>query len=196
VEEIEVKFLNIDPVKIEEKLKETGAKKVFEKLYRRRVFDRPDLRFDKLGAYIRLRDEGDKITLTFKQRLGVKTHDGTTNDEGMEETEIKVNDFEKTAEFLRKIGLEEKFYEENKRIRYQLNDIEFDIDFWPMLEPYLEIEVPSWGKIDEAIKLLGLNPADKKIFSTYQAYQLKGINETDYQEITFNRIIKKHGNYS
>ena len=42
-------------------------------------------------------------------------------------------------------------------------DIEFDIDTWPQLNPYLEIEAPSWGKIDEAIKMLGLNIKDKKI---------------------------------
>jgi len=191
MEEIEVKFLNIEPVSMEKKLVKLGAEKIFDKLYRRRVFDYPDLRFDKIGAYIRLRDEGDKITLTFKQRLGVKTHDGKTNDEGMEETEISVSDFEKTADLLRKIGFQEKFYEENKRIRYRFKDIEFDIDFWPGLEPYLEIETTSWGRIDETIKLLGLNPADKKIFSTYQVYQLKGINETDYKEITFDRMVKK-----
>ncbi len=191
MEEIEVKFLNIDPETIEKKLKNIGAKKIFEKLYKRRVFDYPDLRFDKVGAYIRLRDEGDKITLTFKKRLGVKTHDGKTNDEGMEEVEVKVSDFERTAEFLRKIGLEEKFYEENKRIRYQFDDIEFDIDFWPLLEPYLEIEASSWEKIDKTIKLLKLDPKDKKIFSTYQVYQLKGIDENDYQILTFKKILKK-----
>lgn len=191
MEEIEVKFLNIDPNLIESKLKEIGAKKVFEKLYRRKVFDYPDLRFDKIGAWIRLRDEGDKITLAFKQRVGVKTHDGKTSDKSMEEIEIEVSDFEKTARLLSKIGLKEKFYEENKRIRYQLKNIEFDIDFWPQLEPYLEIEAPSWKKIDEAIKLLNLNPKDKKIFSTYQIYQLKGIDENDYQEITFEKLVKK-----
>ncbi len=197
MEEIEVKFLNIDAVKIENKLKDIGAEKVFEKLYRRKVFDYPDLRLNNRGAWVRLRDEGDKITLTFKQRLGIKIHDSktilysVTNDEGMEEIEIKVEDFEKTGQILTKIGLKEKLYEENRRIRYQLNNIEFDIDFWPQLEPYLEIEAPSWEEIDKAVKLLGLNPADKKIFSTYQVYQLKGIDENDYQEITFEKMVKK-----
>jgi len=191
MEEIEVKFLNIDPKETEKKLKEAGAEKVFDKVYRRKVFDYPDLRLNDRGAYLRLRDEGDKITLTLKQRLGVKSHDGKTNDEGMEEIEIKVSDFEKTAELLTKMGLKEKFYEENRRIRHQLDDIEFDIDFWPLLDPYLEIEAPSWEKIDEAIKLLKLDPKDKKIFSTYQVYQLKGIDENDYQILTFEKTVKK-----
>lgn len=191
MEEIEVKFLNIDPKLIEEKLKNLGAQKIFEKLYKRKVFDYPDLRLDKAGAYIRLRDEGDKITLTFKQRLGIKTHDGKTNDDGMEEVEVSVSDFKGAAEILEKVGLKEKFYEENKRIRYKLDDIEFDIDFWPGLEPYLEIETISWERIDDAIKMLGLDQKDKKIFSTYQVYQLNGINENDYQEITFKGMIKK-----
>ncbi|MFA5729794.1 MAG: CYTH domain-containing protein [Candidatus Paceibacterota bacterium] len=191
MEEIEVKFLNIDPVLMENKLKAIGAKKIFEKLYKRRTFDYPDLRLHKKGAWIRLRDEGEKVTLTYKERIGVKTFDGKTNDDSMEEVEIIVNDFVKTAELLNRMGFIEKFYEENKRIRYQLKDIEFDIDFWPQLDPYLEIEAPSWEKIDEGIKLLGLNPEDKKIFSTNQVYKLKGIDELDYKEITFKGMIKR-----
>ncbi len=194
MEEIEIKFLNINPDLLEKKLKEIGAKRVFEKLYKRRVFDYPDLRLHDIGAWVRLRNEGDKIMLAFKQRIGIDGHDGIVNDKSMQEIEIQVSDFGKTAEFLRKIGLEEKFYEENKRIRYILGDIEFDIDFWPRLEPYLEIETSSWEKIDYAIKLLGLNPEEKKIFSTYQIYQLKGIDENDYKEITFDRMIKKIDN--
>ena len=66
MEEREVKFLNIDPGAIEKKLKNIGAKRIFDKVYRRRVFDHPDLRFNEKGAFLRLRDEGDKITMTFK----------------------------------------------------------------------------------------------------------------------------------
>jgi len=191
MEEIEVKFLNIDTASMEKKLKAIGAEKVFEKLYKRRVFDYPDLRLHKKGAWIRLRDEGEKITLTYKERIGMKTYDGKTNDDSMEEIEIEVSNFEKTAELLNHIGFIEKFYQENRRIRYQLKDIEFDIDTWPQIEPYLEIEAPSWEKIDEAIKLLGLNPEDKRIFSTTQVYQLKGIEDIDYKEITFKGMVKR-----
>jgi len=193
VEEKEVKFLNIEPEEIENKLRSIGANKVFDKLYKRRVFDYPDLRLNEKGAWLRLRDEGDKITLTFKQRIGIKKDDGTANDETMKEVEVEVSDFNRTAKLLRELGLKEKFYEENRRIRYLLEDTEFEIDFWPKLEPYLEIEAPSWQKVDEAIHKLGLNPDDKKIFSTYQIYQLKGIDEHDYQEITFERMVKKEG---
>lgn len=190
MEEIEVKFLNIDADLMEKKLKDVGAKKIFEKLYRRKAFDYPDLRLDKAGAWVRLRDEGDRITLAFKQRVGMAATP-ESNDESMEETEVEVNDFEKTAEILLKIGLTEKHYTENKRIRYQLDDIEFDIDFWPQLEPYLEIEAPSWERVNEAISLLKLNPNDKRIFSTYQIYELKGINFNDYKEVTFEKMVKK-----
>jgi adenylate cyclase class 2 len=151
------------------------------------------LRFDKIGAWIRLRDEGDRVTLTFKRRVGVKSHDGKTSDDSMEEIEIEVSDFDKTARLLSEIDLYEKYYEENRRIRYQLGKIEFDIDFWPALEPYLEIEAPSWRQIDRAIKLLGLDPKDKKIFVVYQIYQLKGIKEIDYKVITFDKMVKRDG---
>lgn len=194
MEEKEVKFLNINPGEVEKKLKSVGTQKVFEKLYKRRVFDYPDLRLNDKGAWLRLRDEEDKVTLAFKQRIGVKKDDGTANDKTMKEVEVEVNDFNKTAQILKEIGLKEKFYEENKRIRYLLDEAEFDIDFWPQLEPYLEIEAHSWKNVDEAIKKLDLDPKEKKIFSTYQIYQLKGIDENDYQEITFERMVKKKSN--
>lgn len=191
MEEIEVKFLNINVDELVKKLEALGAKKVFEKDYRRKVFDYPDLRLNADSSWIRIRDEGDQITLSYKKRLNTSSHDGSSNDEGMEEIELVVSDFDKMSLFFEKIGLALKFYEENKRIRYEFDSIEFDIDFWPGLEPYLEIEAQSWEDIDKAIKLLDLNPEDKKIFSTYQIYQMKGINPLDYIENTFSGMVKR-----
>lgn len=190
MEEIEVKFLNIDPVRIQKKFAEIGAQKFGEYFYRRRVFDYPDWRLDKQGAWLRLRDEEDKITLSFKQRLRIKPHDGSESDDGMEEIEILVDDFGKAAALLLRLGFVEKHYAENKRIRWIKDGVEFDIDTFPELEPYLEIEASSWGKIDEAIGWIGLNSDDKKIFSANQIYALKGINVADYSRLAFDGMLK------
>ncbi|MBI2054812.1 MAG: CYTH domain-containing protein [Candidatus Sungbacteria bacterium] len=191
MEEIEVKFLNIKKEEIERKLKSIGASKVGDFFYRRQVFDYPDFRLDKEAAWIRLRDEGNRITLGFKQRIG-RQEDGLRGDDaGMHEIEFEVSNFDLTAEFLYKLGLVNKFYFENRRVRYMKDGVEFDIDEWPLLEPYLEIEAPSWGKVDEAINWLGLKKEDLKKFSTTQVYALKGINDKDYTKLTFDEAVKR-----
>lgn len=191
MEEAEVKFLDIDPEVIQRKLSEIGARKTGEYFYRRQVFDYPGFPLDKKAAWVRLRDEGDKVMLTFKQRLGVTSHDGSTSDEGMKEIELQVSDFKKTDEFLRSIGMIHKFYQENRRIRWMKDDIEFDIDTWPKLEPYLEIEAPTWEKVDTAIAMLSLNPSEKKIFSTHQIYKMNGIYELDYSRMAFDGFERR-----
>ncbi|MDB5260651.1 MAG: hypothetical protein JWN37_882 [Candidatus Nomurabacteria bacterium] len=189
MEEIEVKFLNIDKESLEEKLISLGAKKEGDYFYKRNVFDYPDLRLDKQGAWVRLRDEGGRVMLGFKQRLGMQ---GTTGkDEGMYEREVEVKDYEGTADILRKIGLVDKFYIENKRTRYIMDGIEFDIDEYPLLKPFLEIEGKSWGDVDKAISLLGFNKEDAKKFSATQIYALEGIDDKEYVIMTFEKQVKK-----
>jgi adenylate cyclase, class 2 len=191
MEEFEVKFLNIDPEAIQKKLEGLGATRVFEKLYRRCVYDYSDLRLNTQGAWVRLRDEGDKVTLNFKQRLGMGSHDGMVNDAGMDEVEFTVSDFEKAELFLTKIGLQLKGYQENHRIRYVHEGIEYDFDYWPKIPPYLEIEAESWEKVEEGIRVLGLPSTAKKICSTTQIYAHYGIDINSYIEVTFERMVKK-----
>jgi len=189
MEEREVKFLDIDVAEIEQKILALGGVKQFDRVFKRIVFDYPDLRLDKQAAWVRLRDEGDKVTFSYKQRLEVG--DGTSNDKSMLEHEVVVSDFEATAEILRSIGLVDKFYEENRRVQYKIGEVELDIDTWPQLNPYLEIEAPNWGLVDEMIVKLELNPDDKKIYSTNQIYAAAGINENDYSRITFNEMVRR-----
>ena len=188
-EEIEAKWLDINPEEVEKKLIDLGAKKEFDTNYRIRVFDYPDLRLNSDHSWLRLRDEGDKVTLTFKKRLGVKA-DGS-NDDGMKEHEVVVSDFEETAEILLLVGLVQKYYEEKRRIRYRYQDIEYDIDFYPGLDPYLEIETVSWKRVDEGAKLLGLNSDEKVILTNSQLFKKKGIDMLDYSEFRFSGLVKR-----
>ena len=189
MEEFEIKFLEVNVPKLEKKLLEIGVQKVFSFLYRRRVFDFPDLRLAGDHSWLRVRDEGDRVTFTYKKRLGVG--EDKLKDGGMHEVEIVVDNFEKTAELLRSIGMVEKFYEENKRTKYVFEDVEFCIDEWPLIPPYLEIEGKSWETVKGAVSKLGLNWEGHVKCSTMQVYRHYGINENDFSFLTFEKQVKK-----
>src|SRR3989344_6440323 len=129
MEEFEIKFLEVDVPSLEKKLLEIGAEKTGEYDYGRVLMDYPDMRMNSLNSWVRLRTDGKETTLTYKQRLGAKSDDGSIPDEGMKEIEVVVDNYEKTFELLKAIGLVVKREEKNKRIRYQKNDTVFDIDF-------------------------------------------------------------------
>lgn len=193
MEEIEIKFLDIDRLALEGKLASLGAQKVADYHYRRVVFDYPDFSLDKQGAWVRLRDEGEKVTLTFKKRLTNDFH-SLKGDDGMYEKETVVEDFDATREILLKIGLIEKMYQENKRTRYLVDGVECDIDTWPLLNPYLEIEGKSWDEVYRVAEKLGFKKEEAKIFSANQIYRLKGLDDRNYTRLTFDEQVERQEN--
>ncbi len=188
--EIEAKILRINVNQLEQKLRSIGASKTDERLFRSTSFDYPGFPLDKQAAWVRLRDEGDKVTLAYNQRLGVADKKGM-NDSGMEEIEVQVSDFETTKLFLLRIGLIEKFSQEKKRVSFEKGKVKYDIDIWPRLDPYLEIEGDTWEAVDAAITELGFNLQDKKICSATQIYEMAGIRDKDYIKMTFPEFIKR-----
>ena len=190
MEEIEIKFLNIDTKEVEQKLVALDAEKVGEFHYKRIIFDYPDFRLDKQAAWLRLRDEGDKVTLTFKQRILNDTRE-LAGDDGMYECETTVSDFAKTQEILLKTGFIEKLYQENKRTRYVLDGVEFDIDVWPLIPPYLEIEGATWDVVYVSGEKLGFKREDAKIFSANQIYKLNGLDDRNYTRLTFDEQVER-----
>ena len=187
-EEFEVKFLNINPSELEQKLLSVGAEKIGDFFYRRSTFDYPDFRLDSNFAWVRVRDEGNRTTMAFKQGI-VDTNSTTWH--GTNEYEVEVSDFETARKILINIGLIEKFYHENRRTRYIKDGITFDIDTWPMIHPYLEIEGTSWQDVERSAELLGLDIKESVKFSTTQVYEQEGIRDKDYQRITFDEQIKR-----
>ena len=145
--EYEIRILEIDKEEMIKRLENLGAKKVGEYEQKRYVYD---LRPVEKGKWIRLRTNGLNTTLTYKDIVS-NTIDGT------KEIEIEVDDFEKTNEFLEKIGFKNRGYQENKRIQYILNNVEIDIDSWPMIKDYMEIEGMKEQDVLNMIKTLNID---------------------------------------
>ncbi len=173
--EFEVKILKIDVEQIKNKLEEIGAKKHLERNMRRYVYD---INKDNKNSWIRLRDNGQNVTLTIKE-IHSDEVDGT------KEVEIKVDDFEKTNLLLNKLGFFAKAYQENKRISYKLDNVEIEIDFWPKIPPYLEIEAKSAEEIEKVVKLLGFNLDQTTSIGVQKVYEKYGLNIDDFKELKF-----------
>ena len=164
--EIEAKFLDVDTAALRAKLAEVGAKKEHpEILMKREVFDYPNLRLEKIGGWVRVREEGDKITLSYKQ-LNDRTLHGT------QEVTLFVDDFKKACKFLIALGLEKKAHQETKREKWFLDDVEITIDTWPWIPTFVELEGPSEAMLRDV--------AQKLVFDWRHA--MHGSVETAYQK--------------
>lgn len=163
--EFETRILNINEKDIISKLNSIGAIKVFSKKFRRYVFD-----IEPNGnRWVRLRDEEDKCTLTYKSRKN-------NSISGTEEIEVNISDFDKTALILKKISFENIYYQENTRTMFKLNNIEFCIDRWPKIPAFLEIESDSEDDVKKGLKLLGLEyvkHANDSIVDVYRYYNIE-----------------------
>lgn len=184
--EIEAKWLAIDPNMMRHKLQTIGADLVYpERMMVRSVYDFPDGRLSKQGAWVRVRDEGDKITLSFKQ-LQERTLHGT------KEVTVVVGNYEDTCQLLRSVGLVQKAYQETKRESWQLGNVEIEIDTWPWAPPLIEIEAPNERALRATAKKLGLLMATAQYGSNEIAYtSIYNVSEDDvnsWPEITFGDI--------
>ena len=191
MEEFEIKFLEVDVPALEKKFVSIGAKKVGEYDYHRVILDFPDQRLHADRSWIRLRTNGEHTTLTYKQAQMGKSGDRFVGHVGMKEIEVEVENYEKTFALLKAIGLAVKTEERNKRLRYQWQDVTFDIDFWPEIPPYLEIESTSYEKVKDAASKLGFDPKKSIIGTAGTIYKKYGIDIDDYSLITFEKMVKK-----
>ncbi len=149
--EIEVKFLNIDIDAFRTILLSAGAEcEVPMRLMRRVIIETEEHKAT--HAWIRIRDEGDKATLTFKRR----TDPLATVIDNVNEIEVVVSDFDKTVELFREAGLEYRSFQESRRETWRLGDAEVVIDEWPWLPPYIEIEAETEAAVRAAAEQFGL----------------------------------------
>ncbi|HSW99984.1 MAG TPA: CYTH domain-containing protein [Patescibacteria group bacterium] len=132
--EIEAKFLHVEHAVLRAQLQALDAVQTSPmRLMKRKNYDFPDGRLMVKRGWARVRDEGDKITLSYKE-LHNRELDGT------HEVQVVVDDFAAADALLRNLGLVATSYQETKRESWKLDGCEIELDEWPWAKPYVEIE--------------------------------------------------------
>jgi adenylate cyclase class 2 len=175
--EYEAKVLDIDPGTLTEAIFAAGGRQVgLTTLQRRYVYD---ITPGDDRRWIRLRDTGRESTLTVKQIR----HDGI---DGTDEIEVTVSDFDTTNELLGRLGFTPRSYQENRRTSFTLREAQLEIDEWPLIPPYLEIEAGSRAHVIEVAGLLGYAEADLTGENTVKVYARHGIDLLTRPRVSFD----------
>ena len=133
------------------------------------------------NKWVRLRQSNDKVMLTSKHILEKKN----TNFQRVIETEIEVSSLEEANLLLESIGIAKRSYQEKIRYSYIYKMAEIEIDIWPLLKPYMEIECDDEDTINEIIDLLGVRKKEIVSLNTEQLYKRINIDVHSMSELKF-----------
>lgn len=175
--EYEIKVLDINAGQVRNHLSELGFTEQPVLAFRRRVYEFAG----NPNAWIRLRTDGAKTTLTYKEYK----HDAI---DGVEEIEVVVDNFDLTHALLEKLGYSAKNYQENRRTLFVKDGdpIEISIDEWPLIPAYMEIEGPSQQSVEDYLGMLGLSESTTTSAPTSEVYNKYNLNINDYPELNFS----------
>lgn len=152
-QEIETKVLNIDAKDIKQKLLSFGANKTQET---RLIVDWYRIKGIKEGEdpwFLRIRSNSEgKCEVTWKAKSDIL---GTARKH--KEINFNIQEPEKLSDLFEELGLEKYAHQEKDRTSFSYKDWRFDIDQYPKMPAYLEIEGVSEEHVNQAIKLIGLD---------------------------------------
>jgi len=190
--ELEARFLGVDIPELKAKLKELGAKDTGEDFLKEFIFFDKDLTWqENKKTLVRVRQSNQGVHLAYKH-VEEDTIDGTEEIE----FDFEVSDLEKVKLFLERIGLIPYCYQEKKRHSYTLavghSHVTVDIDTWPKIPTYVEIEADTEHLLEQAAKKLGLDWS-KALFESPRNMIAReyNIHMENLRIFTFDRIEYK-----
>lgn len=165
-QELEVKFFDINLETIRSRLASLGASlKTPNRLMRRVVFG-GEANPSMLCTYGRVRDEGDVVTMSAK--YSAVNGDIASQKEAM----VTVDSFESALSVLESFGLTVTNYQESKRETWQMTDGTLvELEEWPQLPTYIEIEGASIDAIQACASQLELDWATHTTVTTGELYR-------------------------
>ena len=196
--ELEIKILEINEKDVIDKLIDLGAKKLMDTITYIKVFDissiinlkKIPIKYHKIineviaitsngkslrdqNFHLRVRQQGNHFELTVKYANGINTK---VKSEIEINVEISQLEFENIETILSVGGLKLIAQQQKKRISYKLNTLHFDIDKWPGIPTYLEIEGEAETDILKVIKTLDLDYDKISLLSGAKLFSEYGIN--------------------
>jgi adenylate cyclase class 2 len=164
--EYEATYPNVNKEQMRELLRSVGAVLVRpEFLQKRYNFYLPgDQKND--NSWLRVRDEDDKITMSYKSVEGKSIGD-------QKEICLTIDSYDQAIYFLEKLGCKGKAYQETTRELWMLDGVEITIDGWPFLEPFVEIEGKSEQEVRDMSKKLGFDFSDAVFGGADELYNKK-----------------------
>ncbi|MBF0979636.1 MAG: CYTH domain-containing protein [Clostridiales bacterium] len=143
------------------------------------------------NKWIRLRETNGKTTITIKHILNEELQaEYGTKMQPVLETEMEVPSIESGNAILEQLGFSFRNYQEKKRTTYVLDNTEIDIDSWPLIPPYLEIEGESDEQINKIVQKLELSYKEMVSCNTAEVYKKYGIDIYQFRELRFEEKNK------
>jgi len=182
--EVEVKFLVDDLAAVHKQLLDAGAEIIRPRVYERNVrFDTADNTLLKKEELLRLRQD-TAVILTFK---GPSEFDLVSEAKVREEIEVQVNDFDRLAVILKRLGYDPQQVYEKYRETFRLDNLEIVLDEMPYGN-FIELE-GNESDIKATASLLGLD-WQERILSNYLAMMglLAEYHNLPFQDVTFENF--------
>lgn len=131
--------------------------------------------------WIRVRQTNDKTTIAVKHILAKNE----TNLQQMLETEMEVPSIKEANNLLEALGYSYKSYQEKERITFMFEGYEIDIDTWPGIPTYFEVEGNSEKDLEEILNKLGYSFSDSISCTADEVYRKYGKTMFKKRELKF-----------
>lgn len=180
-QEIECRFLEVDKEDLVKKLLSLGALDEGEIMLEETIIYDPELKWRDEQRFVRLRKSGDKTKLTYKEH-SKHTVDGTF------EIEFGVEDLKKAELLFEKIGFIAFRHQQKKRHTFKLEGVTIDIDTWPRIPTYVELEGESEEALKKVAEMIGFDWKDADFHNARWIIENKyNIPVGTFRWFTFNR---------
>lgn len=179
--EIETRFLNIDKDAFVKKLILSGVADKGEEKLEEAIFSDQEMSWKGKGRFVRLRKTKGKIKLTYKSNQKQKV-------DSAQEIELEVSDFNKCTELFSNIGLKAIRQIEKYRHTFEFGDVIIDIDTWPKISTYVEIEGPSVESLKKFCEKFNLDWNKRFDGDAREVFKHYGYNLDNLSIVTFEEF--------